>query len=94
MELEAATIARALDDVDAAAITGNYAVPAGLQPGRDSLAAESAEGARTNPYTCLVVVRRADAAAPWATKLAAGYADEAVKAFVAREFGGAVVSGV
>ncbi|MFC0389677.1 MetQ/NlpA family ABC transporter substrate-binding protein [Muricoccus vinaceus] len=94
VELEAATIARAIDDVDAAAITGNYAVPAGLMPGRDSLAAESAEGARTNPYTCLVVVRRADAAAPWAAKLAAGYADPAVKEFVQREFGGAVVSGV
>ena len=93
VELEAATIARAIDDVDAAAITGNYAVPAGLMPGRDSLAAESAEGARTNPYTCLVVVRRADAAAPWAAKLAAGYADASVREFVQREFGGAVVSG-
>jgi len=93
VELEAATIARAIDDVDAAAITGNYAVPAGLMPGRDSLVAESAEGARTNPYTCLVVVRRADASAPWAAKLAAGYADPSVKEFVEREFGGAVVSG-
>jgi D-methionine transport system substrate-binding protein len=93
VELEAATIARALEDVDAAAITGNYAVPAGLQPGRDSLVAESAEGARTNPYTCLVVVRRADAQAPWAAKLAAGYADPAVKAYVEKTFGGAVVSG-
>jgi D-methionine transport system substrate-binding protein len=94
VELEAATIARAIEDVDAAAITGNYAVPAGLQPGRDSLVAESAEGARTNPYTCLVVVRPADAQAPWATKLAAGYADPAVRAYVERTFGGAVVSGV
>ena len=92
-ELEAASIARAIDDVDAAAITGNYAVPAGLQPGRDSLAAESAEGAKTNPYTCLVVVRSADAAAPWAAKLASGYADPAVKAFVEQKFGGAVVVG-
>ena len=89
----AASIARAIDDVDAAAITGNYAVPAGLQPGRDSLAAESAEGAKTNPYTCLVVVRSADAAAPWAAKLASGYADPAVKAFVEQKFGGAVVVG-
>ncbi|WP_159350594.1 MetQ/NlpA family ABC transporter substrate-binding protein [Roseomonas harenae] len=94
MELEAAAISRALDDVDAAAITGNYAVPAGLQPGRDSLFAESAEGAKTNPYTCLVVVRRADANAPWAAKLASGYADPSVKEFVEREFGGAVVLGV
>ncbi|WP_338665874.1 MetQ/NlpA family ABC transporter substrate-binding protein [Pararoseomonas sp. SCSIO 73927] len=92
-ELDAASIARAIDDVDAAAITGNYAVPAGLQPGRDSLAAESAEGARTNPYTCLAVVRRADAGAPWAAKLASGYADPAVRTFVEEKFGGAVVVG-
>jgi D-methionine transport system substrate-binding protein len=94
VELEAATIARALEDVDAAAITGNYAVPAGLQPGRDSLVAESAEGAKTNPYTCLVVVRRADANAAWAARLAAGYTDPSVREFVEKEFGGAVVLGV
>jgi D-methionine transport system substrate-binding protein len=93
VELEAATISRALDDVDAAAITGNYAVPAGLNPARDGLVAESAEGARTNPYTCLVVVRRVDEAAPWARRLAAGYTDPEVKAFVEREFGGSVVLG-
>ena len=37
VELEAAQIARSLDDVDAAAITGNYAVPAGLNPLKDGL---------------------------------------------------------
>ena len=94
VELEAATIARALDDVDAAAITGNYAVPAGLNPNRDALIAETAESARTSPFTCLVVVRRPDAEAPWARRLAAGYADPAVREFVEREFGGAVVLGV
>jgi D-methionine transport system substrate-binding protein len=38
IELEAAAIVRALKDVDAAAITGNFAVPAGLNPLRDALA--------------------------------------------------------
>ena len=94
VELEAATIARALDDVDAAAITGNYAVPAGLNPARDALAAETAAEAATNPYTCLVVVRRADAAAPWARRLAAGYAHPEVRRYVEESFGGAVVLGV
>ena len=89
VELEAASIARALEDVDAAAITGNYAVPAGLNPIRDGLAVEGADSV----YTVLVVVRRGDEAKPWATRLARAYADPAVKAFVDKTFGGSVIVG-
>lgn len=89
LELEAAQIARSLADVDAAAITGNYAVPAGLNPLREGLITEGPESV----YTVLVVVRRADAERPWARRLAAGYAHPEVKAFVESTFGGAVISG-
>ncbi|MFC0409927.1 MetQ/NlpA family ABC transporter substrate-binding protein [Roseomonas elaeocarpi] len=89
VELEAAQIARALDDVDAAAITGNYAVPAGLNPLKDGLVVETADSA----YTCLVVVQRRDAAADWAKTLAGGYAAPEIKAFVTEKFGGAVIVG-
>jgi D-methionine transport system substrate-binding protein len=89
VELEAASIARAINDVDAAAITGNYAVPAGLNPVKDSLAKEGVDSA----YTCLVVVRSKDAQADWAKQLAAGYADPAVRKFVEDSFGGAVIAG-
>jgi D-methionine transport system substrate-binding protein len=89
VELEAAQIARSLEDVDAAAITGNYAVPAGLNPLRDGLAAEGPESV----YTVLVVVRRADAQQPWAQRLAQAYGHPEVKAFVEQKFGGAVIPG-
>ncbi|MBL6459199.1 MetQ/NlpA family ABC transporter substrate-binding protein [Belnapia sp. T6] len=89
VELEAAQIARSLEDVDAAAITGNYAVPAGLNPLRDGLAAEGPESV----YTVLVVVRRADENQPWAKRLATGYAHSEVKAFIEQSFGGAVIPG-
>jgi len=89
VELEAASIARSLDDVDAAAITGNYAVPAGLNPIRDGLAVEGADSV----YTVLVVTRRGDEAKPWAVKLARAYADPAVKDFVEKTFGGSVIVG-
>jgi D-methionine transport system substrate-binding protein len=89
IELEAASIARGLDDVDAAAITGNYAVPAGLNPLKDGLAVEGTDSA----YTVLVVTRRGDETKPWAQKLARAYADPAVKAFVEKTFGGAVIVG-
>ncbi|MCW3474269.1 MetQ/NlpA family ABC transporter substrate-binding protein [Limobrevibacterium gyesilva] len=89
VELEAAQIARALDDVDAAAVTGNYAVPAGLDPLHASLAVEKGDSI----YCCLVVVRAGDEARPWAHALAAGYADPGVKQWVAETFKGAVVPG-
>jgi len=89
IELEAAAIVRALDDVDAGAITGNFAVPAGLNPVRDALARESGESV----YTVLVVVRRADAETGWARRLAAAYGHPEVRAFIETTFGGAVIPG-
>ena len=53
-ELEAAQLPRALPDVDAATINGNYALQAGFNPVRDSLIIEGAE----SPYVNIVVVRR------------------------------------
>ena len=93
VELEAAQIARALDDVDAGAITGNYAVAAGMDPLRDSLVVEKAEGGLIRQYCCLVVVRQGDEAKPWAKTLAAGYADPALKEWVTTTFKGAVIPG-
>lgn len=89
VELEAAQIARSLDDVDAAAITGNYAVPAGLDPLHDSLAVEKGDSA----YCCLVVVRAADDGKDWAKILASGYADPGVKQWVLDNFKGSVIPG-
>lgn len=89
VELDAAQIARSLDDVDAAAITGNYAVPAGLDPLHDSLAVEKPDSV----YCCLVVVRAGDEGRAWAKTLAGGYADPAVKQWVIDTFKGAVVPG-
>ncbi|MDR3537833.1 MAG: MetQ/NlpA family ABC transporter substrate-binding protein [Acetobacteraceae bacterium] len=89
VELEAAQIARSLADVDAAAVTGNYAVPAGLDPLHGSLAMEKGDSV----YCCLVVVRKPDADAPWAKALAAGYADPGVRQWVTDTFKGAVIPG-
>ena len=93
VELDAAQIARALDDVDAGAVTGNYAVAAGLDPLRESLVVEQAGPALIQQYCCLVVVRQADAAAPWARTLAGAYADAGLKAWISGTFKGAVIPG-
>lgn len=93
VELEAAQIARALDDVDAGAITGNYAVAAGMDPLRDSLVVEKADPALIRLYCCLVVAKQSDADTSWAKALAAGYADPALKEWVTTAFKGAVIPG-
>lgn len=87
VELEAAQIPRALDEVEAAAINTNYAIPAGLNPVRDSIALESAD----SPYANLIVTREADRSAAWVRRLVAAYQNQEVKDFVQATFQGAVV---
>ncbi|GAA4409764.1 MetQ/NlpA family ABC transporter substrate-binding protein [Quisquiliibacterium transsilvanicum] len=88
VELDAAQLARALDDLDAAAINTNYALSAGLQPGKDSIAQEGAK----SPYVNILVVREQDKDKPWVAKLVAAYHSDAVRQFVKTEFKGAVLT--
>lgn len=55
-EIAAAQLPRVLDDLDAAAINTNYAMPAGLYPTKDAIFIEQQD----SPYANLVVVRTAD----------------------------------
>ncbi|MCI0753159.1 MetQ/NlpA family ABC transporter substrate-binding protein [Teichococcus vastitatis] len=87
IELEAAQIPRALDEVDAAAINTNFAIPAGLNPVRDAIAIESAD----SPYANLIVVHQDNKDAPWAKRLVAAYQNDDIKAFVKETFQGSVV---
>ena len=52
-EIEAATLPRILQDVDAAVINGNYAIPAGLIATRDGLFVEGAD----SPYVNVIAVK-------------------------------------
>lgn len=55
VELEAAQLARSLDDLDAAAVNSSYAVAAGLRPQGDSLALEDVN----TPYVTVLIATRA-----------------------------------
>ncbi|OWG19044.1 D-methionine-binding lipoprotein MetQ precursor [Delftia sp. K82] len=55
VELEAAQLARSLDDLDAAAVNSSYAVAAGLSPQKDSLALEATD----TPYVTVLIATRA-----------------------------------
>lgn len=89
VELEAAQLPRSLDDLDAAAINTNYALPAGLHPGKDAIAQENAK----SPYVNLIAVRAQDQAKPWVAKLVKLYQSEEIRQFVRAEFKGAVLTG-
>ncbi|MBS7811583.1 MetQ/NlpA family ABC transporter substrate-binding protein [Roseococcus pinisoli] len=87
VELEAAQLPRALDEVEAAAINSNFAIPAALNPVRDAIALESPD----SPYANLIVVRQQDREAAWAKRLVEIYQSQEVKDFVSSTFQGAVV---
>ncbi len=86
VELEAAQLARSLDDLDAAAVNSSYAVAAGLKPTGDSLALENPN----TPYVTVVIATRAghekDAGLQAFVK---AYQSPEVKDFVAAQFKGA-----
>ncbi|MFC3124548.1 MetQ/NlpA family ABC transporter substrate-binding protein [Pseudoroseomonas globiformis] len=87
IELEAAQIPRTLDEVDAAAINTNFAIPAGLNPVRDAIALESAD----SPYANLIAVHDDNKDAAWVKQFVAAYQNEEIKAFVKETFQGSVV---
>ena len=87
VQLEAAQLARSLDDLDASAINTNFAMQAGLVPTRDAIAIEDARG----PWANLLAVRTADKDKPWVAKLLKAFQSPEVKAYVAEKFSGSMV---
>lgn len=89
VELDAAQLARSLDDLDAAAVNTNFALSAGLNPKTDAIAQESAK----SPYVNLIAVREADQGQPWVGKLVKAYQSEEIRKFIEVQFKGAVLAG-
>ncbi|QIP87399.1 ABC transporter substrate-binding protein [Streptomyces sp. Tu 2975] len=88
-ELEAATLPRALNDVDAAVINGNYAIEADLKPAQDSLALEKAEG---NPYANFLAVKEGNEDDARVRKLAKLLNSPEVKKYIEDTYDGSVVA--
>ncbi|MGE7367586.1 MetQ/NlpA family ABC transporter substrate-binding protein [Neorhizobium sp. NPDC001467] len=87
-EIDAAQLPRSLDDVDAAVINTNYAMEAGLNPRKDSIAIEGDE----SPYANIIVVRTADKDASWAKTLVEAYHDDSIRKFIDEEYKGAIIA--
>ncbi|MFD3661460.1 MetQ/NlpA family ABC transporter substrate-binding protein [Streptomyces sp. NPDC058659] len=87
-ELEAATVPRALNDVDAAVINGNYAIEAKLQPAKDALALEKADG---NPYANFLAVKEGNEKDARVQKLAKLLNSPEVKKYIEDTYKGSVI---
>ncbi|MDE1555231.1 MULTISPECIES: MetQ/NlpA family ABC transporter substrate-binding protein [Comamonas] len=89
VELDAAQLPRSLDDLDASAINTNFAMSAGLNPKKDAIALERADG----PYVNILVVRAGDEKQAWASKLVKAYQSPSTREFVEKQFQGSVLLG-
>lgn len=78
VEVEAATLPRALDDLDAAVINSNFALGANLNPSKDAIAIESKE----SPYANVIAVRAGDEKKPAIEALMKSLHSPEVKKFI------------
>ena len=89
-EVEAAQIARALPDVDAGIINGNYAIQAGLKV-TDALASEAADSVAAKTFGNILAIRSGDENRPELKALAAVLKSKAIVDFINSTYNGAVV---
>ncbi len=89
-EIEAAQIPNVRQDVDLAIINSNYAIEAGLNPVKDSLAMEGSAAA----YANIVCVKQGNENEPWVKALVAAVKSQKVVDFINNKYAGSVVSTV
>lgn len=86
VEIEAAQLPHSLKDVDAAAVNSAYAIPAGLDPAKDTLALEDEKA----DFAVVVIAGREDNKDdPRVARFIKAYQSDEVKAFVEKTFPGA-----
>ena len=90
-EVEAAQLPRVLNDVDMAAINGNYALEAGLSVA-DAIATESDEGEAAKAYVNVIAVKEGTEDSDKIKALVKALQSDAVKAYIDHTYNGAVVA--
>lgn len=90
-ELEAAQLARSLQDVDLAVINGNYAIEAGLNVSTDAIAKEEKDSLAAQTYANIVAVREGEENSAKTVALMKALKSEKVKTYIEETYKGAVV---
>ena len=87
VEMDAAALPRALDDVKMAVINTNYALEAGFNPMVDAIAIEGSD----SPFANILVVKEGNETKPEIQALYKALTSEEVKTFIEEKYQGAVV---
>lgn len=91
IEVEAASVARQLQDADFAVVNGNYAQAANLETS-DRLVSESAQSEAAKTYANIVAVRAADKDSEKTKALVEALNSQVAKDFITNTYNGAVVA--
>lgn len=89
-EIEAAQVARTLQDVDIAVVNGNYAIDAGLKVS-DALAIEDSKSLAATTYANIIAVREGDEKSDAILALIKALESDAVRKLIENKYNGAVV---
>ncbi|MBR7185303.1 MAG: MetQ/NlpA family ABC transporter substrate-binding protein [Clostridia bacterium] len=89
-EVDAAQLARSLQDVDMAVINGNYAIQAGLNPATDAIAMEDATGG-AGTYANIICVKEGNENDPRVKALIEVLQSETIKNYINETYKGSVV---
>lgn len=90
-EIEAAQLARSLQDVDAAVINGNYAIQAGLKV-KDALAIEDKDSIAADTYANVLVVKEGHENDDATKALLAALQSDTARKFMEEKYEGAVIA--
>ena len=90
-ELEAAVVPTVIKDVDVAALNGNYAIQAGFDPTKDTLATEKAGGLAAKTYQNILVVKEGNENTDKTKELKKALKSSEVRDYITKNYKGAVV---
>ncbi len=91
VEIDAAQLARSLQDVDFAAVNGNYALQAELTVDKDALAVEAADSLAAKTYANILAVKEGDENREDLQALKDALLSQEVKDYINATYNGAVV---
>ncbi len=90
-EIEAAQLARSLQDVDLAVINGNFAIQAGLNVSKDAIAVEDKDSVAAETYGNVIAIRKGDEEREEIKALVEALKSDEVKEYIESTYEGAVV---
>ncbi len=91
VELEAAQVARVVNEVEYVVLNGNYALEAGYSVGKDSIAYESTDSVAAKTYVNIIAVYEGNENSDKIQALVSVLRSDAIKQFIEDSYDGAVV---